>query len=697
MTDPAPHRVITILVLAALVLMHAGHVTAQNPPAPSPPLDSARADSATKLRAVTVTESRTAGTIGGASAVVVKTEELRSSPAPLLEQALRESPFVHVRQNSRGEMELSVRGSDSRQVAVMLDGVPLTVGWDHRTDPSLIPLTGAQNLVIVRGLASLLNGPNTLGGTVEITHDDALYRSPETRLWAGAGVDEHASNVGTIGAEGRVGALAGGFLTSRFGVTRRQRDGFALASGARDVTSTNGLRTNSDLNEVDAFAALRWSGTAGRSAGIVISGFDAERGVPPEEHLAAPRLWRYPYHSRAIAALSLSSGSFRTPAGFGSLDLGIGYNAGRLKIDTYTDRTFRTVASSELGDERTWTSRALLTHSLPSSARLRVAATAARVRYGETLVPASAAQYEQRLMSTGAEIDLPLGGRTSVAAGVVYDRTTTPETGGRTPGQEPFTNAGWRAGVTHDPNLEWRLHASVNRRSRFPSLRELYSGAMNRFLPNPDLDPETLLAFETGFIVDRRFGPIPDATIQLTVFHHDLDDAIVRTTLPAPDNRFLRINRDRIESDGLELLAGLAFGEEHDRAVSLTGDALVQRIRIHDPTASGSPQRHAENNPQARGMIELGIPLPIAIRGTTNARYTGRQYCLNSETGVELTLDGATQASVALERSFPVSRSGAFRSLRALLALDNATDTAVYDQCGLPQPGRTLRLMLTLR
>jgi outer membrane receptor for ferrienterochelin and colicin len=77
-----------------------------------PPSDSARADTAAqKLKAVQVTETRAAAAVGGASVIVIKPENLRSSPAPLLEEALRESPFVHVRQNSRGEMELSVRGS----------------------------------------------------------------------------------------------------------------------------------------------------------------------------------------------------------------------------------------------------------------------------------------------------------------------------------------------------------------------------------------------------------------------------------------------------------------------------------------------------------------------------------------------------------------------------------------------------------
>lgn len=656
--------------------------------------DSIRADSVTRLRAVEVTETRAATTVGGASAVIVKTEELRSSPAPLLEQALRESPFVLVRQNSRGEMELSIRGSDSRQVAVLLDGVPLTVGWDHRTDPSLVPLTGAQNLVIVRGLASLLNGPNTLGGTVEISQADAggPPRPRPARLWGGAGVDENGANTVSVGIES--GAAGTRWLSGRAGVTRRQRDGFALAAGVGDATAVNGLRTNSDLQELDVFAGLRLAGAAGRSVGLTVSAFDAERGVPPEEHVSSPRLWRYPYHRRAVAALSAASGTFASGIGYASLDLGVGYNVGESRIDSYSDRSYRSVTASELGDERTFTSRLLLTHSLPGAARLRAATTLARVRYGETLLPAARADYEQGLSSAGAEIDVPLGTATSLAAGAVYDRTTTPLTGGRTPGQQPFAAAGWRLGLTHDPNPEWRLHASVNRRARFPSLRELYSGALDRFAPNPDLDPEKLIAFESGFIVDRRLGPIPDATLQLSAFQHNLDNAIARTTLA--DGRFLRVNRDRIQSAGVELLAGLALGTDRDRSLSITGDALLQRIRVHDRSA-GAVVRHAENNPEARGMLEIGIPLPAAMRGTTNLRYVGRQYCLNPETGQEITLFPSREASAAAERGFIVSRSGALRYFRVLLALDNATNAAVYDQCGLSQPGRTLRLMVTAR
>lgn len=653
--------------------------------------DSARADSARRIRPVTVTEPRAAATVGGASAVVVKTEAIRSSPAPLLEDALRESPFVHVRQNSRGEMELSIRGSDSRQAAVLVDGVPLSIGWDHRVDPSLVPITGAQNLVIVRGLGSVLNGPNTLGGTIEVSPDDMFGRLGTGRIWGGAGVDETAAWVATLGAGREFRNVAGGSLSIRGGAAHRQRDGFALPDGAPDPTAVDGLRTNSDLRETDAFVATRWRVPSGRSVGVMVSAFDAERGVPPEEHLASPRLWRYPEHARAVAAMSASAGTFATPLGYATLDAGVGLNAGRLRIETFTDRTYSAASAAEAGAERTWTGRLAFSHTLPRNARLRATATLANVDYAETLPADTAVDYRQRLLSAGAEVDVPVTARTALATGLVFDRAATPLSGGR-PAQAPFHAMGWRTGVTHDVASGLRLHASASQRSRFPALRELYSGALNRFLPNPDLRPETLLGFETGLTMDRSLGRIPDATLQVSAFHHDLRDAVVRITLPAPDRRFFRVNRDRIRSTGVELLGGLALGTDRRRPVSITADATLQRIRIQDRTAATTGLRHAENNPEARGMLELAVPVPAGLRAFGNARYTGRQYCLNADTGSEMSLPATTELNTALERRLD---SPGFRQIRVVLSLDNVGNTTTYDQCGLPQPGRTLRLMLS--
>jgi iron complex outermembrane recepter protein len=653
--------------------------------------DSVRADSGQRLRAVTVSAARAAATVGGVSAVVVRSTELRTTPAPVLDQALREAPFVLVRQNSRGETELSVRGSDSRQAAVLIDGVPITLGWDHRTDPSLIPMTGEERLVIVRGLASLLNGPNTLGGTIEVTSDASAFRTSGARVTLGAGVDEYGSLTGLLSG-GRAFDAGGGSLSLRGGFAHRQRDGLALPDNVADVTAHDGLRTNSDLKETDGFAAVRWANALGRSLGFSISAFDAEKGVPPEEHIGGPRLWRYPFHRRSLAALSASTGTMMTPFGYGSLTVGVGRNAGRIRIESFEDRTYSTIDGVELGDEEALTVRTLLTHSL-GSATLRAGWTGADIRYEETLPPTAPANYRQKLNSTGIELEVPLGGNTTLGGGVVFDESRSPETGGRVPGQEPFDNMGWRFGVSRELNTSWGLHASLSERSRFPSLRELYSGALNRFTPNPDLQPETLMAFEGGFTLSAA-SATTRSTVQVTGFRHNLEDAVVRITLANP-TRFMRINRDRIESTGAELIAGFTFGEDQGRAVTVNGDALLQNIRIFDKTANNA-ERHAENNPEMRGRLELGVPLPWQIRGFATTRHTGRQYCLNADTQSEMSLGAATATDLAVQRSVSVS-SGLFRTLRTVLSFDNVGNAAVFDQCGLPQPGRTLRLMMTLR
>ena len=654
--------------------------------------DSAGADSARRVERVVITGARTPAAVGGTGALVVRADSLRVSPAPLLEEALRETPFVLVRQNSRGEMEISVRGSDSRQAAVMLDGVPLTLGWDHRTDPSLVPLSGVQSLVFVRGLSSLLGGPNVLGGIVEL----GLGRSADgtaTRrdAWVATAVDQDGGRVLSVGGAMPV-PLGGETLAVRAGGGYRERDGVRVTTDARDSTADDRLRTNSDLRHYDAFAAVRWQGTSGRHLGLTATGYSAERGVPPELHVGEPRLWRYPNQSRVFTALSAGTGVVATPLGTGSLEVTGGYNAGKVEIESFTDRRYTELDARELGDERTATVRLAATHSVPGAGTLRAAVTAGDVRYEETLGADPASDYRQRLWSTGAELQWPVRGHATVGGGVVYDVVTTPETGGKE-SLGRLDAWGWRGGATTLAGDALRLHASVSHRARFPSLRELYSGALDRFQPNPTLEPERLTGAELGatFGEDGARG----VTLQGVAFHHRLEDAVVRTTVPNT-RLFVRVNRDEIRSTGVELTGGWRSSSDASRSVSLTGDLLAQHVRVHDDSARA--ERRPEHQPEVRGSLELGVPLPAAVRAFAAARYTGTQYCVHPDTGGQERLGDQTEANVALERSWVLRRdSDVFGALRTVLALDNATDATVYDQCGLPQPARTLRLVVQIR
>lgn len=665
---------------------------------------------------MTVRGARTPSVTGGATAVTIRPDSLPIplAPSPHIGDVLRQTAFVLVRQNSRGETEIGVRGSDSRQAAVMLDGLPLTVGWDSRTDPSLIPTTGVEQIVVVRGLATLLDGANTLGGVIRMDINGPLSRSAprQTSLQIGTALDQYAARVLSLNVA-RPFDVAGGTLRLRAGVTQRQRDGFALPSfgngdgltgGSADLgdPSNSALRTNTDQKQLDGYVTARYDHRTGAYLGVTASGYDTERGVAPEQHIQAPRFWRYPKQARTLGMISAGTGLRRTPLGFASLQASAGRSTQEIDIESFSNRTYATLTTRELGDEVSDVFRVAATHSLPRNAQLRLAGTGTRVQYDETLdaqrATSVATRYEQKLASIGAELDVPIHERLLVSGGIVQDDATTPQTGGRA-SLGRLSRTGWRVGSTVRVNDGIRLHASASERARFAALRELYSGALNRFDPNPLLRPERLLGIESGITLSGGSFADQGLQLQLVGFRHRLDDAVVRITLP--NRLFRRINRDEIRSAGLEALASWsprALRTTTFAGLTISGDATVQRIRVYDRTITGNSnnERRAEHNPELRANLAVTAPVYAGITASLMARHVGVQYCQHPDLGRQVELKAQTISDAALTRTFVMRSTGLLRRLTTLLALDNVGDRAAYDQCGLPQPGRTVRVGLTL-
>ena len=80
------------------------------------------------------------------------------------------------------EMRFALNGLDNDQVRFFIDGVPLNLGWDARADLSVLPATAATSLTLVRGLPSVLHGPNVLGGVLEVGvgHHPGRWMPPES-------------------------------------------------------------------------------------------------------------------------------------------------------------------------------------------------------------------------------------------------------------------------------------------------------------------------------------------------------------------------------------------------------------------------------------------------------------------------------------------------------------------------------------
>ena len=70
---------------------------------------------------------------------------------------------------SRNEEQVKVRGFDSRQVPVYFDGVPIYVPYDGNLDLARILTNNLGAVEVSKGYSSLLQGPNQMGGAINIT------------------------------------------------------------------------------------------------------------------------------------------------------------------------------------------------------------------------------------------------------------------------------------------------------------------------------------------------------------------------------------------------------------------------------------------------------------------------------------------------------------------------------------------------
>ncbi|HET9275072.1 MAG TPA: TonB-dependent receptor [Gemmatimonadales bacterium] len=673
-----------LMLGAALAVWGAASASAQQR------TDSTRADTtALRLRELVVESRRPIATVGGSAALELEITALRLPAAPTLEQVFRTLPLLHVRRNSRGESEISARGSESRQVAVLVDGIPLTLSWDARMDASVIPANAVQRVGFIRGLSSMLYGPNVLGGVVELGVGQSFAQPERLSAQVSSGVD-HVGGFGGTATILMPFTTESGRWLARAGAGFSDSPGQPLASGvAEPVPTDRDLRLNTDSRIADGFFSVRYQ--AERGAWFTLSGTTshAERGVAAELGVldADARLWRVPRANRSIVIASGGTGDRRTPfGGVGDLEASVGLDLGRTDIDSYTARDYSTTNGFENGKDRTVTIRLLGDHTLGQHGELRGSFTASEIRH-EELLTADTALYRQQLWSAGGEtvwrlIESGPGiNSLRVSIGGAYDVGRTPETGGR-PALGTLHSWGARAGfsmVVGDGNM--LVHGGISRRARFPALRELYSGSLDRFAPNPGLEPENLVAMEGG--ITARLG---DTEIQTVAFRHQMNDAVVRIVLS--DGRFMRVNRDRLTSYGMEVLASTLVGR-----FTLGADFTLQSVSLTDPDA-GITNR-PENLPELFGSLYGRARLGWGLEAGAEARYTGSQYCLHPATGVDTRLSGGAVVNGELARQWQLRRAGGlFQRLETTLSAFNAGNAALYDQCGLPQPGRLVRFQV---
>jgi vitamin B12 transporter len=186
-------------------------------------------DNSFELQPVTVTGSRTPRTLGSsiaATTVVTRADIERSGARELVSVLnLLGTALVEQQGGSGTAAVVRIRGADSRDTLVLIDGVPLTDVTTGQASLSQLPAESIERIEVVRGNLSALYGANATGGVIQIFTRRGVAGALQAQITAGAGSRATRS----LGA-----SLSGGSeaLRARLSFGMERTDGFSAANPA---------------------------------------------------------------------------------------------------------------------------------------------------------------------------------------------------------------------------------------------------------------------------------------------------------------------------------------------------------------------------------------------------------------------------------------------------------------------------------
>ena len=236
------------------------------------------AQAPTRLPETVVVETRHPTPIAETSPSVTRLDVAEATDAGLttLSGALATTPGLYAAEQAGegSQASLFIRGTNSSQSAVLLDGRRLPPGFSGSYEIGRYRLFGLRSVEILRGPSSSLYGANALGGVVDLRLADPLVEA-RGGSWQVEGGSYGRASLGfswlTNDAQGKTAAHSG----TSVALTTTHDDGWRV-NGARDATNAlvkSAWRLSPHLVlDLVGSADLAKAGLPGQSAGAPAEG-----------------------------------------------------------------------------------------------------------------------------------------------------------------------------------------------------------------------------------------------------------------------------------------------------------------------------------------------------------------------------------------------------------------------------------------
>ncbi|SKC99741.1 iron complex outermembrane recepter protein [Chitinophaga ginsengisegetis] len=464
------------------------------------------------------------------SASTISMEQIRQFHRLNVSAALHLLPGIsQSNMGPRNESMIYLRGFDLRQTPVFMDGIPVYVPYDGYVDLARFTTFHLSKIIVEKGGASVLYGPNTMGGVINLLSSRPVH-ALDINASAGwlTGGHEEAVNIGSRMKKFYLQADLSGY----------QRDYYNLPDGfTATKTEDGGKRNNSYNNDWRYGVKLGFTPNEKNELAIGFSHQEGTKGTPVytgtdtlNSLYKSPRFWQWPkWNKESIYFLSNSA-------------LGAKSN---LKTRLYFDRFINVLKSF---DDATYTTQK---KPYAFTSYYNDYTFGGNVEYGYTLSAAnslrSAVHFKQDVHREHNEGEPERKVADNTFSAGITDRHTFDEhwalEGGaafnyrqsveaQNYNSQTKTITDFPSNNSHALNAQAKLAYafaagraltfSVDRMTRFATIKDRYSYRLGTAIPNPDLKPENTLNFGLQYN-DTRLRNI---SLDGSIFYNRIRDVI---------------------------------------------------------------------------------------------------------------------------------------------------------------------------
>lgn len=485
------------------------------------------------------------------SSAELGSKELAEDNVKSVSEALLKLPAFAESYNSRGEQSFYLRGMTQAQVPIMFDGVPIYVPYGDIVDTNKLPVSNVSKIQVSKGLSSVLNGPNTMGGAVNV-----ITSKPRKKLegfidGSFAGITDRAGSAG-------VGSKQEKFYVSA-AADYADSKGFPLSEHFSPLGSqtSDGVRQNSGYIRRNYSGKLGFTPSENHEYAFAVNSVDANYQVPA--NLYNPRYWRfskwqkdtyYAVGSSSFGAVNLTSRFF--------------YDSYYNVLDSYDNASYKTQttrrAFHSTYDDYSWGGGVTPGVTLLDGLTTVTAALSYKkdIHRSQGNYNAVWERYEAQTWSMGLENTWKLSDRFIGLVGASYDiQDPLYSNGGPLRANDTALNP--QAGLKYSLSDDAEIFANAGLKSRFPTLKELYSGYIDTKLPNPNLQKEVSYNYEAG---TRLFVPKIKTAFEVSLFYNPVRDLIDSVVISTSYSQMQNIGK--AEFKGIEFSAKSALGDSNE-------------------------------------------------------------------------------------------------------------------------------------